>query len=202
MIARGESDTLDFKQTISDASKIAKTLVAFANHKGGTLLIGVRDNGRITGCNPEDERYMIEYAAESFCSPRPEIIFREHEVENRQVLEVHVGEGREKPYFARDEQGKWWVYHRVNDESLQASAVMFQVLKKQNREKSHPESYSYLEAEILKTLGKEHDLTLPDLMKNLDIKRNRVVYSLAKLIHFDLVEVHYGNKMEMYALKS
>ena len=49
LIAGGESETLDFKQTISDASKIAKTLVAFANNKGGTLLIGVRDNGSISG---------------------------------------------------------------------------------------------------------------------------------------------------------
>lgn len=37
MLIRGEDDTLDFKQTISSASKIAKTMAAFANHKGGTL---------------------------------------------------------------------------------------------------------------------------------------------------------------------
>lgn len=62
LIASGESETLDFKQTISDASKIAKTLVAFANNKGGTLLIGVRDNGSISGIRSEDEKYMLELA--------------------------------------------------------------------------------------------------------------------------------------------
>jgi predicted HTH transcriptional regulator len=44
LIAEGEGDTLDFKKTISSASKIAKTIAAFANHKGGRLLIGVNDN--------------------------------------------------------------------------------------------------------------------------------------------------------------
>jgi predicted HTH transcriptional regulator len=37
MLIKGEDETLDFKQTISSASKIAKTMVSFANHKGGTL---------------------------------------------------------------------------------------------------------------------------------------------------------------------
>ena len=70
LIATGESETLDFKQTISDASKIAKTIVSFANNKGGTLLIGVRDNGSIAGIRSEDEKYMLELAGSFYCSPK------------------------------------------------------------------------------------------------------------------------------------
>ena len=33
MLLGGESEVLDFKQTISSAAKIAKTMVSFANHK-------------------------------------------------------------------------------------------------------------------------------------------------------------------------
>ena len=61
-IAGGESEVLDFKKTISSASKIAKTMSAFANHKGGTLLVGVNDNKTIAGVRSEDEKYMLDLA--------------------------------------------------------------------------------------------------------------------------------------------
>lgn len=62
LIAKGEGEQLDFKQSISNAKKIAKTLVAFANTTGGKLLIGVNDSGLIVGCEIEEEMYMIDLA--------------------------------------------------------------------------------------------------------------------------------------------
>lgn len=202
LIATGESETLDFKQTISDASKIARTMVAFANNKGGTLLVGVRDNGSIAGIRSEDEKYMLELAAEFYCSPKIELEIIEHEIDRKLVLEARIKAGREKPYFAKSEDGSWWVYLRVKDQSLQASPVMYQVLKKQNRTNDVLYAYSFLESEILNTLKSENSITLTDLIKSLNIKKNRVIYSLAKLIHFDLVEVNYQQKLEYYSLKA
>lgn len=46
---------LDFKFEISDSKKIARSLVAFANTDGGRLLIGVKDNGVISGIRSEEE---------------------------------------------------------------------------------------------------------------------------------------------------
>lgn len=202
LIAGGESEILDFKQSISDASKIAKTMVAFANHKGGTLLVGVRDNGSISGIRSEDEKYMLELAATFYCDPKIEIQYHEYELDNKTVIEAYIPEGLNKPYYAKDQDGKWWVYHRVKDQSLQASAVMFQVIKKQNRNDSAISSYSFLESEILKKLSREKPLTLGELIQALNIKKNRVIYSLAKLIHFDLVEVVHRQKLEFYILKA
>lgn len=201
LIANGESETLDFKQTISDAPKIARTLVAFANHKGGTLLIGVRDNKSISGIRSEDEKYMLEMAADFYCSPKIHIDFIEHEIDHKIVIEAKIAQGKEKPYYAKSEDGRWWVYHRVNDQSLQASAVMFQVLKKQNKTTNELSSYSFLESEIMKTLRTSPSQTLNDLIDSINIKKNRVIYSLAKLIHFDLVEVNYRQKLEYYSIK-
>ena len=48
-LIRGEDETLDYKQEISSAHKIAKTMCSFANHKGGVLLVGIRDNKSIAG---------------------------------------------------------------------------------------------------------------------------------------------------------
>ena len=70
LIKEGEHQMLDFKFEISDSKKIARTLVAFANTDGGRLLIGVKDNGNISGIRSEEEKYMIQTAAESFCQPQ------------------------------------------------------------------------------------------------------------------------------------
>jgi predicted transcriptional regulator len=93
------------------------------------------------------------------------------------------------------------VYHRVNDQSLQASAVMFQVIKKQNRANTEISSYSFTESEILKALQQEKPLSLTEIVNRLNIAKNRVIYSLAKLIHFDLVTVIHQQKLEFYRLK-
>ena len=59
-IAEGEHSRQDFKFRIDEQKKIARTLCAFANTDGGRLLIGVKDNGKIVGVDPQEEFFMIE----------------------------------------------------------------------------------------------------------------------------------------------
>lgn len=49
MILEGESNTLEFKKSSANLKKIAETLCAFLNGKGGTVLIGITDKGNIVG---------------------------------------------------------------------------------------------------------------------------------------------------------
>ena len=48
LIKQGESGQLEFKEVVRK-EEIAKTLCAFLNAEGGTLLIGVQDDGKIIG---------------------------------------------------------------------------------------------------------------------------------------------------------
>ena len=89
MIAEGEHQQQDFKFEISDARKIAKTLSAFANTDGGRLLIGVKDNGKIAGVRSEEEKYMIEAAAQLYCIP--EVEYTEDDVFDRAQDELNNG---------------------------------------------------------------------------------------------------------------
>src|ERR1700759_5695392 len=98
-IFEGESVTLDFKKTITSCEKIARTMVSFANNKGGRLLIGVADDGTIKGVKSEDEeRYMITKAAHFFARPALDPIFEEVYVDDKLLLIVEIEQSNMKPH--------------------------------------------------------------------------------------------------------
>ena len=92
LIAEGEHQQQDFKFEISDARKIAKTLSAFSNTDGGRLLIGVKDNGKIAGVRSDEEKYMIEAAAQLYCLPEVHYSMQTFHVDGRSVLVVQIDE--------------------------------------------------------------------------------------------------------------
>jgi len=49
LISRGESETLEFKKSAADWKAISKTAVAFSNSRGGKIIIGVSDSGKLSG---------------------------------------------------------------------------------------------------------------------------------------------------------
>ena len=53
LIGEGEHQQQDFKYKVTDAQKLARSVSAFANTDGGRLLIGVRDDGHISGIRSE-----------------------------------------------------------------------------------------------------------------------------------------------------
>src|ERR1700761_2615771 len=135
LIFEGEGVSLDFKKTITSCEKIARTMVSFANNRGGRLLIGVADDGSIKGVKSEDEeRYMITRAAHIFSRPALEPVFEEKYVDDKLVLVVDIAESNLKPHYALGEDGKWWVYVRVMDKSVLASKIVVDVLKRSSAE--------------------------------------------------------------------
>ena len=91
LIAEGEHQQQDFKFEISDARKIARTLSAFSNTDGGRLLIGVKDNGKIAGVRSDEEKYMIEAAAQLYCLPEVHYSMQTFHAEGRSILVVQIG---------------------------------------------------------------------------------------------------------------
>jgi len=49
IIKSGESETLEFKKSLSEWKEIIETVSAFSNTKGGLIIVGVDDNGKIAG---------------------------------------------------------------------------------------------------------------------------------------------------------
>jgi len=200
LIAQGEGQTLDFKKTISSARKIAKTLCAFANTQGGRLLVGVNDNGNVSGTQPEEDGYMIESAARVFCRPAVPYELFYHDLNGKQVLEVVVPQSTTKPHTALGEDEKWWVYIRVKDQSLLASKVVVDVLRREQQGQNTLIQYGSKEQALLDYLNTHDRITLKEFCKLLNISRWRATRILVDLVSAGVVRVHTHEKTEFYTL--
>ena len=196
----GEGETLDYKQEISSASKIAKTMVSFANHKGGVLLVGVRDNRSIAGIRSEDEKYMLDLAASFYCKPEIELELEEQNIGGKVILECTVPEGELKPYSAKGEDGKWWVHIRNKDKSLLASKIVVDVLKRQSSNKGTLIKYGKNEEALLKYLEDNDRITLQQFRKMVNISKWRASKILVNLISAGVILNHTHEKTEFYTL--
>lgn len=124
LIEQGEHQQLDFKFEVSDSKKIARTLSAFANTDGGRLLIGVKDNGAISGVRSEEEYFMIEAASKMYTHPEVPFTAKRWDVNGKTVLEVYIAPSHEKPHTAPDKDDKYKAYIRVADENILANEVL------------------------------------------------------------------------------
>jgi predicted HTH transcriptional regulator len=199
LIFEGEGVSLDFKKTISSCEKIARTMVSFANNKGGRLLIGVADDGTITGVKSEDEeRYMITKAAHLFSKPALEPVFEEVYVDDKLVLVVDTAQSIIKPHYALAEDGKWWVYVRVKDKSVLASKVVVDVLKHASSNDGVFIQYSSNEKSLLEYLEKSERITVKEYCNLLNLTRRRAQSILVDLVLSGIIRIHTTEKEEYY----
>lgn len=200
LLLEGEGERLDFKQTISSAQKIAKTLVAFANHKGGKLLVGIRDNKSVAGIRSDEELYMIESAAQQYCRPEVPFSIREWQIEDKTILEVNIPEGNDKPYKALDDDGRWMVYVRNRDESRLASKIVADVLKGQSSTRDRLIKYTSKEQALLDYLSRHPRITLKQYCKMLNLSRPRAQKIIVNLILSGVIRSFNEEKFEYYCL--
>ncbi len=94
MVGEGEGPTLEFKRSTGELRDAMHSLCAFLNGAGGTLLFGVRPDGRIEGQQVSDQTLRdIAQAAERFEPPADFTLQRIRVGSDREVLALEV-EGR------------------------------------------------------------------------------------------------------------
>ncbi|MFS8616284.1 MAG: ATP-binding protein [Solitalea sp.] len=199
LILDGEGLTLDFKKTISNYEKIARTLSAFANTSGGKLLVGVEDNGDVAGVSSEEEeKFMLAVAGNDYCNPPIVPRFEEVYVDNRMVLLAEIDESTTKPHFALGEDKKWWGYIRVNDKSVLASPILIQVMKKQRDQAHILLEYTEREKMLMDYLNEHGSITLRAYCQLVGLNRKKASRALVNLILMGLLEIQTTEKSEFY----
>lgn len=203
LIAQGEHQQQDFKYEISDVCKIAKTLSAFANTDGGRLLIGVKDNGKIAGVHSEEEQYMIQAAAEMYCTPPVGYAMTTYNVEGRNVLVAEIEPSASRPVKARDSDGKLVAYVRVADENFAATAVHIKMWEQMGSDDDDRHQVINTErAQRLITAMKGRDsLSINQCCRLSGLRRPTVIGLLARFVRYDIVGMQFDGQKFAFSLK-
>lgn len=202
LIEEGEHEQQDFKFKISDARKIARSISAFANHSGGHLLIGVKDNGKVVGVESDEEIYMIEQAATMYCRPEQSVKYQSYRVEGKSVLKVDVLPAEKLPVKAQDDDRNWKAYYRVADENILADALHVKVWQAMQNESPSFISYEEKEHLLIEYLKNQESITLEEYMKLAHISKHAAEESVIKLYSIHTLEICYRSGQCVLKLKA
>lgn len=104
LIDRREGLKLEFKRDDENLSPedVAKEIVAFANMHGGIILIGVKDDGKISGIQKENlQEWLMDTVVSGYVHPRVFIEYQEVATDNGVVAIVEIQESNAKPHVLR-----------------------------------------------------------------------------------------------------
>jgi len=198
-ILQGEHQTQDFKFRVDDAKKIARTISAFANTDGGRLLIGVKDNGKVVGVDPEEEFHIIQGAADLFCSPPVPIQTAIWQDDHKLVLEVIVESSPLRPHKSKDDEGIWKTYVRRLDHTLIANKILVGVWTLSKRGVNQPQQFSEEEISFLKLFEASEKYTLSRLYRLSEMKKSKVDHLLKLFITWEILEMEITPEGTFYS---
>jgi len=200
LISQGEHQQLDFKHSISDSRKIARTLAAFANTDGGTLLIGVKDNGNVSGVNSEEEYYMLEGAAQMYCKPEVKLKVTRWDINGKVVLEVYVRADSKNLYKAQDKNGKWKVFFRQKDENFVATPLQVKVWNAIRYRKAVRFNLSHKDQLLIDYLKEHGKITVDEYCRMAFIPHKEAENVLVNLAVLGIVVLKQINEEETFLL--
>lgn len=186
-----ESEIIELKEIYT--TDLKKEIVSFANTNGGTIYIGVQDNGTIVGVDHAD--FVIQQIANSIRdSIRPDIsMFTSIELlkdENKSYIKVTVDSGTKKPYYLSDKGLKpTGVYVRSGTTSAPASEDAIRMMIKMTDGDSFETNRSLIQELTFNSLSKEMERRKLEFtgvqMKNLGILSSDGIFTNMGLLVSD-----------------
>ncbi|MEA1999068.1 MAG: putative DNA binding domain-containing protein [Euryarchaeota archaeon] len=103
LIEKGEDSQTQFKERFGSIDSLAAEICAFSNSNGGDIIVGVSDDGEITGLDKEEIRKLNEWVS-STCSqkidPQVNVTTQNIKYLDRIVMVISVPMGPNKFYIA------------------------------------------------------------------------------------------------------
>ena len=205
LINDGENLTVEFKQRFSSFEKMAKEMIAFANTRGGSILIGVDDDKSIYGIASEKSDIdLVKESAEKYCTPPVNYKIETVEIDGKDILIIEVAESKTKPHRIQDyknnlELNNAQVYIRINDKSVLASKEMIKILQTQSSGTSLKNYFvGNLERIVFEYLEKHERVTVKELSKHANISERRASRTLIKLVRANILFIHLKDNGESY----
>ncbi len=121
LIANGENSGIEFKRDDIRPEQLAKEVVAMANFQGGKLLLGVEDDGTVSGIQRPNLEEWVMNVMQDKIHPLMLPFYEEIKLAGgKAVAVISFPQGISKPYVLRD-RGKEEIYIRVGSTSRLAT---------------------------------------------------------------------------------
>lgn len=112
-----ENSKLEFKETISNT--FLKTVSAFANYEGGSILFGITDDGKEVGItNSQEACIAIEHKINDSISPQIDFLIDIIKPDN--IIELKIIPGENKPYLYKSK-----AYKRNDTSTIEVDSLEF-----------------------------------------------------------------------------
>jgi predicted HTH transcriptional regulator len=210
LIEEGEGFEVEFKRKVSTPEKIARTLIALANTKGGYILFGVDDDGSIIGVESEkSEVDQIREAGTMYCEPAilPEIDIVAFN--GKDVIAAYVHESTNKPHYYTGENGNGnghtedhsRVFIRVNDKTVMASKEVVKILRGE-RADAPPMRLEIGDNErrLFKYLDTNERITTKEFSRLVNISEQRATRILVSMVRAGVMRIHTLEKRDYFTL--
>lgn len=196
-----ETRTLEFKETITNS--FLKTVSAFSNYDGGTIMFGIDDDGNVKGLSDAKQSCLdIENKINDSISPQPDYTL---EIQNNeQTIKLTVKSGLQKPYLYKSKAYKRNDTATIEVDTLELSRLVLE--GKNIRFEELPCKEQELSFEILYRKLKESiqiEVFSQDTLKTLDLYSNANGYNnaaglLADKNHFPGIDmVKFGENISI-----
>lgn len=207
IIASGESSTVEFKRKLTTPDKIAKEICAFANTKGGYLIIGIDDDRKVVGIESEKtEIDIIEIACQFYIlppvSPKSMKIINYNK---KEIVIVEIEESNTKPHTIEDidDKGKKRriAYIRLGEKSVIASREMKRLLSGLNYDSKPIKIYiGEQEKRLFSYLEQHETITVKDFAKLANISERRASAVLVKLVKVGVLQISTDFNHDYFSL--
>lgn len=206
LVTLGEGITLEFKRKVPRASRIAKEVIALANTHGGRILVGVDDDGTITGVDDSsEEEFMLRRAINKRTEP-PVTYHTERVVvaPRRDVILVVVPESNRKPHHLIDVEdpvsGDGTAYVRVEDMSVEASLESVQIMEEADGDAGVTFEFGETESLLMRYLDDYGQVTVAEFAKLADITLARASATLVRLTKAGVLQLHADKNEDYFTL--
>ena len=120
IIANGENSGVEFKRDDIRPEQLAKEIVALANFQGGRVILGVEDEGKISGIHRDNLEEWVMNIFQYRIHPLILPFYEEIKVDDKTVAVISFPQGISKPYVVREKKVEN-IYIRVGSTSRSAT---------------------------------------------------------------------------------
>ena len=201
LVREGEGSHLEFKARATSADQIVREMIAFGNTAGGIILVGVTDDGELSGVKyPNEESLVIRKAVTKYS--RPHIYYTETIIpisQKKFIIQYEVPVSRKRPHVFRVNSRQSVTYIRLRDMSMKASREMSEIVRRGKAAKNIQFTYGEHESALMKFLERNGKITLTEFEVLSRLNHQEAAEKLITLVLANILKITPTEKVDFYS---